>query len=158
MTIENRRRRWASVVPWGLCALALGCNQGGSAGTDAPATSSRTTVTTQTTTSDRAVPPANSSDLRNTGINVRDRNESAKVPTDQGENQKDIDITADIRKRVVNANMSTEATNVKIITENGRVTLRGLVATKDEKEDHFANSDGRGGSGECVNQLEISNK
>ncbi|XZE19720.1 BON domain-containing protein [Pirellulaceae bacterium SH449] len=69
----------------------------------------------------------------NSAVNQRDRSSSAKTPLDQNENQKDIDITANIRKQVVATKMSINAQNVKIMTQNGQVTLRGPVATLDEK-------------------------
>jgi BON domain len=46
----------------------------------------------------------------------------------------DIKITADIRKKVVNdGSLSMMAKNVKIITTDGVVTLRGPVETEKEK-------------------------
>jgi hyperosmotically inducible periplasmic protein len=52
---------------------------------------------------------------------------------DQNENQKDVKITADIRKQLVDTKMSINAQNIKIITQDGKVTLRGPVTTGDEK-------------------------
>jgi hyperosmotically inducible protein len=69
----------------------------------------------------------------NTAVNVRDRNDATKTPIDQNENTRDVGITADIRKRVVALDASVNAHNVKIITQDGRVTLRGPVETADEK-------------------------
>ncbi len=72
-------------------------------------------------------------DRDNTAVNKRDRDTAAKTPLDQNENKLDIGITADIRKRVVGTKMSINAHNVKIITQDGKVTLRGPVKTADEK-------------------------
>jgi len=72
-------------------------------------------------------------DQDNTAVNERDRGAAAKTPIDQKENKADIDITANIRKRVVDTKMSINAQNVKIITQDGQVTLRGPVKTADEK-------------------------
>jgi hyperosmotically inducible protein len=72
-------------------------------------------------------------DRRNTAVNVRDRDDSTKTPMDQNENKLDIKITADIRRRVVDTKMSVDAQNVKIITQDGKVTLRGPVDSSDEK-------------------------
>ena len=69
----------------------------------------------------------------NSAVNQRDQSDSAKTPFDQNENQKDIDITANIRKQVVDTKMSVNAQNVKIITQDGKVTLRGPVASAEEK-------------------------
>ena len=73
-------------------------------------------------------------DRDNTGVNVRDRDADEKTPIDQNENQADIDLTAKIRERVVATEMSVNAQNVKIITQGGKVTLRGPVATAEEKK------------------------
>lgn len=73
-------------------------------------------------------------DRDNTGVNVRDRDADEKTPIDQNENQADIDLTAKIRERIVATKMSVNAQNVKIITQNGKVTLRGPVATAEEKK------------------------
>lgn len=73
-------------------------------------------------------------DRANTGVNVRDRGTKAKTPFDQNENKADIKTTADIRKQVVATKMSVNAHNVKIITQDGKVTLRGPVHTKEEKQ------------------------
>ncbi len=147
---------WA--IGGSICLLALGCNQGNSPGAGTPANHAGTTVTTQSATSDRATGASEVSDRTNTGVNVRDRSEAATLPTDQKENKGDLQITADIRKRVVDANMSVDANNVKIITQNGRVTLRGPVETKDEKQriDQMAGS--VAGAGNVVNELEVTNK
>jgi len=71
--------------------------------------------------------------LENTEINVRDKGNTTLTPEDQKETKKDIRITAHIRKTVVrDQSLSVNAQNVKIITSNGKVTLRGPVATEAE--------------------------
>lgn len=58
----------------------------------------------------------------------------AKTPLDQAENSADIRITADIRKAVLDdKSMSVNAQNVKIMTERGVVTLRGVVDSVAER-------------------------
>jgi len=70
----------------------------------------------------------------NTGVNERDRNAATKTPFDQAENGPDIKITAEIRRAVVSGEgPSTNAENIKIMTEAGVVTLRGPVASEAEK-------------------------
>lgn len=73
-------------------------------------------------------------DRDNTAVNQRDRDSSLKTPLDQNENKVDIGITANIRKSVVDTKMSTNAQNVKIITQDGVVTLRRPVKTQEEKD------------------------
>jgi len=76
-----------------------------------------------------AVPDAN-----NSGRNVRDRNDQTLTPGDQGNNSADIATTREIRKEITSTkDISVDARNVKIITANGQVTLRGPVKTENEK-------------------------
>ena len=91
----------------------------------------------------------------NTAVNVRDRSDAVKTPIDQNENKKDIDITANIRKRVVDTKMSVNAQNVKIITQDGKVTLRGPVKSADEKTQIEKLAQEVAGAGNVDNQLEV---
>ena len=77
-----------------------------------------------------AVPPDNSR------VNVRDRADSALTPGDQGSSDTDRAMTQQIRKSLTSGpnDYSVAAQNVKIITENGKVTLRGVVKTAAEKQ------------------------
>ena len=73
-------------------------------------------------------------DTDNTGQNVRDRNDRTLTPFDQGNSKADVDTTARIRKEIIaGKDLSVKAKNVKIITNNGRVTLRGPVSNEEEK-------------------------
>jgi hyperosmotically inducible protein len=70
----------------------------------------------------------------NTAINIRDRERSSLTPLDQGNSQQDIEATAQIRKAIMaDKDMSMNAKNVKIITQQGHVTLRGVVNSAAEK-------------------------
>ena len=73
--------------------------------------------------------------LENTEINVRDRDNTTLTPEDQKETESDIKITAAIRQAIIkNKSLSVNAQNVKIITSNGVVTLRGPVESKKESK------------------------
>jgi hyperosmotically inducible periplasmic protein len=77
---------------------------------------------------DTALYLADSSVLENTQRNVRDENNTTLTPEDQKESKSDIRITTHIRKVLVKSkSLSVDAQNVKIITRNGVVTLRGPV-------------------------------
>ena len=53
----------------------------------------------------------------------------------QANSKADRQITAQIRKAIVgDKDLSTYAHNVKVITVNGQVTLKGPVSTDDEKQ------------------------
>ena len=73
-------------------------------------------------------------DADNTARNDRDSNGATATPFDQGENAQDIEISANIRKAIVaDDSLSTNAHNVKVITNGGAVILRGPVASEQEK-------------------------
>lgn len=126
-----------------LCLVALGCDS------SAP-TGNKTQINEGTTR--QAV------DRDNTGVNVRDRDSTAKTPFDQNENQTDIGITAKIRSQVVETEMSTNAHNVKIMTANGKVTLRGPVESLNEKKQIEAIAVAVAGEGNVDNQLEVADE
>lgn len=73
-------------------------------------------------------------DADNTGRNVRDRGKQTLTPLDQGNSTGDLKISQQIRQEVTaTKGLSVNAQNVKIITVNGQVTLRGPVRTTEEK-------------------------
>ena len=93
----------------------------------------------------------------NTGVNDRDLDKRAVTPEDQGQNQSDIQITADIRKAILaDDSMSVNAQNAKVITANGVTTLRGVVNSEAEKAAIEAKAVAIVGRGTIVNQLEVS--
>jgi len=93
----------------------------------------------------------------NTGKNVRDRDESAKTAGDQSENEADRKITQEIRKSIVaDDKLSTSAQNVKIITSDGKVTLRGPVKSEQEKKEIETKAKQVAGVKNVENQLEIA--
>jgi len=92
----------------------------------------------------------------NTGINKRDRDKDTLTPLDQGNTTSDINTTAEIRKGIIAKDgMSVNAKNVKIITANGEVTLRGPVDTADEKRQIGEIADNLAGANKVSNQLEV---
>ena len=73
-------------------------------------------------------------DADDTARNVRDRDERALTPMDQGGSAADRTITQEIRKGIVaDDQLSTNAKNIKIITIDGVVTLRGPVKNPVER-------------------------
>jgi len=78
--------------------------------------------------------PAATTAPDNTERNVQDRSGATLTPGDQSESKADLDLTQRVRQAVVaNDSLSTNAHNVKIITSNGVVTLRGPVNSTKEK-------------------------
>lgn len=77
-------------------------------------------------------PMAHDGDASNTGINKRDRDDRTLTPMDQKNNQSDLKITQEIRQALMKDEFSMDAKNIKVITRNGTVTLRGPVKTAAE--------------------------
>jgi len=93
----------------------------------------------------------------NTKVNARDRDADAKTPLDQAENGEDVKITASIRRAVLDQeDFSVAARNVKIITADGVVTLRGPVQSETEKTKIAALAKQAQGVTNVVDELEIA--
>jgi hyperosmotically inducible protein len=92
----------------------------------------------------------------NTGRNVRDRGGDTVTPGDQSNDKGDLHLTQQIRKEIMaDRSLSTNAKNVKIITANGVVTLRGPVNTPQEKATIEAKVQSIAGANNVDSQLEI---
>lgn len=94
----------------------------------------------------------------NSGRNERDRNDATKTSGDQSESEADRTISKNIRQAVVaDDSVSTNGKNVKIITVDGTVTLRGPVKSEQEKTNIGAKAQQVAGVKRVDNQLEIAN-
>ena len=94
----------------------------------------------------------------NTGVNKRDTDDKTLTPMDQGTGN-DVKITQEIRKAVVGADgLSFTAKNVKIITRNANVTLRGPVKSPSEKARIDALARSCAGVAKVDNQLEVESQ
>lgn len=80
-------------------------------------------------------PAQTSTPADNTKVNQRDRNANEATADQQKDNRSDRDVTQQIRRSISkDKTLSTYAHNVKIITQNGHVTLKGPVRSEDEKK------------------------
>lgn len=92
----------------------------------------------------------------NTGVNVRDRAPDAMTAGEQSNAKGDVALTRKIRRAVVkDSSLSMLAHNVKIITANGNVTLRGPVNSEAEKVAIASKAKAIAGAGNVDNQLEV---
>ena len=92
----------------------------------------------------------------NTAINERDRSRETQTSGDQSNSSADLKITQAIRQALMKDNdLSTTAKNIKIITDNGQVTLRGPVKNAQEKAkiDQLARS--AAGGAKIDDQLDV---
>lgn len=66
--------------------------------------------------------------------NTRANRDGGQTASEQNMNRQDRELTQKIRKSIMDdKTLSTYAHNVKIISQNGTVTLRGPVRSEDEK-------------------------
>ena len=92
----------------------------------------------------------------NTAINERDRSDESKTSGDQSNSSADLKTTQAIRQALMkDGELSMTAKNIKVITANGHVTLRGPVKTAQEKAkiDQLAKS--AAGGVQIDNQLDV---
>src|SRR5678815_3232510 len=92
----------------------------------------------------------------NTAINQRDRSGETNTSGDQSNSSADLKITQAIRQALMkDGELSTAAKNIKVITANGHVTLRGPVKTAQEKAkvDQLAKS--AAGGAQVDDQLDV---
>ncbi len=95
----------------------------------------------------------------NTKVNERDKDKSQPTADQQKDNRSDRDITQQIRQSVVNdKSLSAYAHNVKIISENGMVTLKGPVRSDDEKRAVEVKAAEIVGQDKVTSELEIKPK
>jgi osmotically-inducible protein OsmY len=93
----------------------------------------------------------------NTKVNQRDKNPSEVTADDQKMNAADRDLTAKIRKAVMaDKSLSTYAHNIKIISQDGQVTLKGPVRSDAEVKALMAKATEAAGPNKVVNELEVA--
>jgi hyperosmotically inducible periplasmic protein len=95
----------------------------------------------------------------NTAKNERDRSGETQTSGDQSNSPADLKITQAIRQALMkDSELSMIAKNIKVITVNGHVTLRGPVKTTQEKSkiDQLAKS--AAGGAQIEDQIEVTNK
>jgi osmotically-inducible protein OsmY len=89
------------------------------------------------------------------------RNHEQAPPTadQQRENRSDRDITQEIRKAIHDdKNLSTYGCNVKVVTDHGRVILRGPVRSEDEKNNVQAKAESIAGREHVDNQITVAER
>ncbi len=94
----------------------------------------------------------------NSKVNERDKNSDQATADNQKINAADRELTAKIRKAVIaDKSLSTYAHNVKIISQNGTVTLKGPVRSVEEVKSLTAKAaEAAGGMDKVVNQLAVT--
>ena len=92
----------------------------------------------------------------NTKVNERDKAKSQPTADQAKNSATDRDIMQKIRKAVVaDKSLSTYGHNVKIISQQGKVTLKGPVHTDEEKKNIEAKAVEVAGAGNVTDMLEV---
>lgn len=95
----------------------------------------------------------------NTTVNRRDRKSTAPTADAQKQDSADRKITQQIRQSILkDKSLSTYAHNVKIISQNGQVTLKGPVRTEEEKQAIEMKAIEVAGENNVNSQLDVKSK
>jgi hyperosmotically inducible protein len=83
-------------------------------------------------------------------------NQPPQTASEATQNKADRELTRQIRKSIVSdKSLSTQAHNVKILTRDGTVTLKGQVKTDDEKKAVEDKATGVAGNGKVTSELTV---
>ena len=95
----------------------------------------------------------------NLKLNQRDQNGHEPTADRQRDSRSDRDITRQVRWSIVkDKSFSTDAHNVKIITQNGQGTLKGPVRSDDEKRAVEARAAEVAGQNNVTSDLDVKPK
>jgi len=95
----------------------------------------------------------------NSKRNQQDQNTDRPTADQQSENAADRQLSQQIRQAIVgDKSLSTYAHNVKIITQDGQVTLRGPVRSKEEKRIVESKAAEIAGAGKVTSELQIASQ
>ena len=95
----------------------------------------------------------------NTKVNQRDRNKSEPTADRQKETPTDRQLAQQIRKAIVkDKSLSTYGHNVKVITQNGMVTLKGPVKSEEEKQAIETKAAQIAGADKVTSEIQVASK
>jgi hyperosmotically inducible protein len=95
----------------------------------------------------------------NTRINQRDRDPGEATADQQKENPSDRDLTSKIRKAIFDdKSLSTYAHNIKVVSQNGTVTLKGPVRSDAEMKSILVKAQAMAGTDRVVNEMSVQPK
>jgi hyperosmotically inducible periplasmic protein len=90
---------------------------------------------------------------------IRDKDQSQPTADQQKENISDCEIAKQIRQSIVKDKaLSTYGHNVKVIVQNGAVTLKGPVRSDEEKQTIEQKAGQIAGSDKVTDQIEVAPK
>jgi hyperosmotically inducible periplasmic protein len=101
----------------------------------------------------------NSPAADNTKVNQQDTDSNRPTADQQSNTRSDRDITQQIRQSIMaDKTLSTYAHNVKVITQNGQVILKGPVPSDDEKSAVEAKAAAVAGENKVTSELTVKPK
>jgi osmotically-inducible protein OsmY len=104
-----------------------------------------------------AAPRAQQTQPDNTGANKGDRAAGAQTADQQSNDKADLERSQQIRRAITSdKTLSTYAHNIKVITKNGKVTLRGPVRDEAEKAAVEAKATGIAGAANVVSEVTVA--
>ena len=108
----------------------------------------------QDTDANQAPPAAD-----NTKVNQRDRNQTEPTADHQKDNSADRQLTQQIRKALMkDKSLSTNAHNVKVIAQDGMVTLKGPVNSDSEKQAVESKATEIAGTDKVTSEIQVRSK
>jgi hyperosmotically inducible periplasmic protein len=110
----------------------------------------------QATATPRDPAASDSTDADNTKQNSSEQNKSTDTAEKQSNSKDDLALTQKIRQAVMkDGALSMNAKNVKIIAQDGKITLKGPVDSQQEKDTIAAKAGEIAGKDKVDNQLEV---
>jgi osmotically-inducible protein OsmY len=107
----------------------------------------------------RAAASQDQQETDNTKKNLPTNHHDANRADQQSNSSTDVELTRKIRQALTqDKSLSTYAHNVKIITRNGVVELKGPVRSQSEKEAVVAKATGIAGSSKVKNELTVKDE
>ena len=110
----------------------------------------------QATPTPTAPAASDSTEADNTKRNSTEQNKDTDTAEKQSNNKDDLALTQKIRQAVMkDGSLSMNAKNVKIIAQDGKITLKGPVDSQQEKDTIAAKAGEIAGKDKVDNQLEV---
>jgi osmotically-inducible protein OsmY len=107
----------------------------------------------------RAQQDATQAPADNTKVNQRDQDRGEPTADQQKNNKSDLELTREIRQALVkDKSLSINAHNIKVIAQNGVVTLKGPVKSEEEKQAVEAKAAQIAGPNNVTNEVEVAPK
>ena len=89
--------------------------------------------------------------------NTKQNKQEMPTADQQNNNTADLEMAKNVRRALIkDKSLSTYAHNVKVIAQNGKVTLRGPVRSEDEKQAIAAKAAEVAGPDNVVNELTLT--